>query len=222
MVIQKKDIIMKFNKIVASFDVDPQKGFTNICPKELPIPDGENIVDELNAQALLANYRVGSRDLHPAIALWNAETPDNMFEPVGLPNVDIKWNPHCVMGTLGAEILDGLPTILEYDFMATKGMQPDSHPYGACYHDLSDKISTGIIEFLKLKKVKIVVVGGLATEFCVMTTVLQLLAAGFIVIINLAAIRGLDGADDAIIKMSKMDNVAICDNAEAIKELLAA
>jgi len=209
-----------FKKIIASFDVDPQKGFTNICPKELPIPDGENIVDELNLQALLTTYRVCSCDFHPVEALWNAETPEQMFEPVGLPNVDIKWNPHCVVGTLGAELLDGLPHHLDYDFMVKKGTEPDSHPYGACYQDLSDKRSTGVIEFLQVKKVTTVIVGGLATEYCVMTTVKQLLNAGFEVILNKAACRGLDGADDALIEMANMENVTVSDNAQTIKELL--
>ena len=124
---------------IASFDVDAQKGFTPLCPKELPVPEGDKIVDELNKNAEFADNRVGSRDLHTAIALWNAETPEQMFEVVGLPNVDVKWNPHCIMGTYGAELLDGLPhPITGYDFMASKGMESDSHPYGACYHDLSD------------------------------------------------------------------------------------
>ncbi len=29
---------------VASFDVDAQKGFTKICPNELPVPDGDGIL----------------------------------------------------------------------------------------------------------------------------------------------------------------------------------
>jgi nicotinamidase/pyrazinamidase len=35
------------------------------------------------------------------------------------------------------------------------------------------------------------IVGGLATDYCVKTTVLQLLRAGFRVIVNLAACRGI-------------------------------
>lgn len=210
-----------FNNKIASFDIDAQKGFTELCPDELPVPDGHLIVDELNKNASLSSIRVGSRDMHPSEALWNAETPDNMLEPVGLPNVDVKWNPHCRVGTKGAELLDGLPHPVEgYDFMVSKGMDKDVHPYGACYHDLGNKKSTGVIEFLKMNSVGTVIVGGLATEYCVMTTVLQLNQAGLEVIINKAAIRGFEGSIDAMSKMSKIQKVRLFENASEIKSYL--
>jgi nicotinamidase/pyrazinamidase len=205
------------NKI-ASFDVDPQKGFTELCPDELPIPEGHLIVDELNKNAKMSHFRVGSRDMHPMDALWNAETPSEMLDPVGLPNVDVKWIPHCRVGTRGSELLDGLPHPFEgYDFMVSKGMDKDVHPYGACYHDLGNKKSTGVIEFLKMNGVGTVIVGGLATEYCVLTTILQLLDAEFTVIVNKASIRGLDGAEKAIADMSKMDGVLLFNNAIEIQ-----
>jgi nicotinamidase/pyrazinamidase len=33
------------------------------------------------------------------------------------------------------------------------------HPYGSCYHDLAEKLSTGAIEYLRCQEVKIVIVG---------------------------------------------------------------
>ena len=44
---------------IAAFDIDPQNTFTPVCPNELPVPGGTEIVDELNRQALLAGYRIG-------------------------------------------------------------------------------------------------------------------------------------------------------------------
>ena len=61
--------------LIASIDIDAQKGFTPLCPNELPVPEGHLIVDELNSNAKLANYRIASRDAHPSIADWNADTP---------------------------------------------------------------------------------------------------------------------------------------------------
>ncbi|MBX9837258.1 MAG: hypothetical protein K2X69_02975, partial [Silvanigrellaceae bacterium] len=57
------------NHVVASFDVDPQKGFTPVCPNELPVPEGDLIVDELNAMAKLASVRVSSKDAHAPNAI---------------------------------------------------------------------------------------------------------------------------------------------------------
>jgi len=175
----------------ATFDVDPQKGFTPLCPDELPVTDGENIVDELNEMAKFAKFRLGSKDSHCVQALHTATPDAPQFTPVGKPNVDIKWNMHCVMGTRGAELLDGLPHWSEYSFFVWKGMEPDTHPYGALYHDAADTISTGAKEFLKAKGVTTVVVGGLATDFCVKKTVLSLIEAGFRVILNLGACRAI-------------------------------
>ena len=41
------------NKI-AAFDIDAQNTFTPVCPDELQVAEGDQIVEELNAQAALA------------------------------------------------------------------------------------------------------------------------------------------------------------------------
>jgi nicotinamidase/pyrazinamidase len=177
----------------ASLDVDCQKGFTPLCPNELPVPDGDKIVDALNNQAKYAKFRVGSKDWHPSNALWIAtkEYPQlTRMSPNGSPNMDMYWNAHCIAGTYGAESLDGLPKPEEYDFMVYKGLEPNMHPYGACYHDLKETRSTGLIEYLKSRDVKNVIVGGLALDFCVKATVFQL-APHFKVVVNLAACRAV-------------------------------
>ncbi len=65
------------------------------------------------------------------------------------------------------------------------------HPYGTCFHDLAERRSTGLIEFLQARGVTTVLVGGLATDYCVKTSVLQLRRAGFRVIVHLDACRGI-------------------------------
>jgi len=181
---------------IASFDVDAQKGFTPLCPDDLPVKGGDDIVDELNAQAEHVDYRVGSKDCHPPKALWTADADHPVFSPVvnGGPNVDIHWPAHCVVGTKGNELLDGLPKVADYNYFVFKGIEPDLHPYGACYHDIEEKMSTGVIEWLKRKMVDTVIVGGLALDYCVKTTAVQLSDAGFNVIINLAACRAVDSS----------------------------
>lgn len=180
----------KENKMkIASFDVDAQKGFTPICPDELPVAGGDEIVEELNAQARFADIRVGSKDWHPAGAAWETTPEKPIFSVVGLPNVDIRWPQHCVAGTTGAELLDGLPNPTEYDFFVYKGQERDMHPYGACYRDLANEQSTGVIEYLTAQGIDWVIVGGLALDYCVKTTAIQLRDAGFRVLINLLGTR---------------------------------
>ena len=187
-----KSGVMEFNKqTTASFDVDVQKGFTPLCPEELPVAGGEELASALNQQAGRARIRVGSKDAHPCNPIWKAEKDKPQFSPVSGKSVDIRWNLHCVAGTRGHELIDGLPHPADYDFFVQKGVEPDLHPYGACYNDLAGRQSTGVIEFLKINGIKTVIVGGLATDYCVKTTALQLCAAGFRVVVNLNACRGI-------------------------------
>ena len=189
----------------ASLDVDPQKGFSELCPEELPVPGALGIVDGLNKQAKF-KIRVASKDAHPYNAPWIATEENPQFSNIeGYKDLDIRWNRHCVPGTPGFEFLPGLNAD-DYDFIAYKGIEPNKHPYGACYHDLADTQSTGLIEYLRSQKINTIVVGGLATSFCVKTTVLQLCHSNkFIVFVNLAACRDIAGIDTnlAIKEMEK-------------------
>lgn len=201
----------------ACIDVDPQQGFSELCPKELPVAGALQIVDELVLNHGKASLKLVSRDMHPPGAAWEAESPDRMLEPVGLPEVDIKWNPHCVVGTQGVELLPGLPSVREYDFQINKGIDPDAHPYGAFYHDQADTLSTGGIEFLRSNQIDTVIVGGLALDFCVKKSVEQLVGAGFKVIVNLASTRAVfpDNAEN-VVRELEQKGVVIVENAAAI------
>ncbi|GLK91446.1 nicotinamidase [Pseudomonas turukhanskensis] len=187
----------------ASFDVDAQKSFTPLCPDELPVTGGDLIGAELNFMASLARLRVGSKDAHTPMAPWVVAEHAQMLQPTGLEHADITWVSHCVPGTPGFALLDELPTPYDYDYFVWKGVEPDLHPYGACYHDLHNKLSTGVIEYLKGQGIERVIVGGLALDFCVKTTALQLAAAGFAVMVFLPACRAIseDGANQAVADM---------------------
>jgi nicotinamidase/pyrazinamidase len=185
--------MIKINKErTASFDVDAQNTFTPLCPNELPVPDALSIVSGLNDQAKFTSVRIGSKDAHSEKAIWVATSNAPQLTPIDSPNSDLRWNAHGVVGEFGFDLIAGLPKVTEYDFFVWKGIELDMHPYGACYHDLHDKMSTGAIEYMKAKNIDTVIVGGLALEFCVKKTVLQLLDAGFKVIVNLSATKGLD------------------------------
>ncbi|MFA5518791.1 MAG: nicotinamidase [Spirochaetota bacterium] len=204
-------------KTTASFDIDAQKGFTPLCPEELPVPGGDTIADALNRQAKYTSIRIGSKDWHSMHAIWIADENNPQFSPVKGKNVDIRWNAHCIAGTKGSEFLDTLPHPSEYDFFVWKGMENDMHPYGACYHDLDEKMSTGVIEFLKIKGIKTIIAGGLATDYCVKTTAIQLQNAGFNVIVNLEACKGIadDTTEKAIDEMKKA-GVRVIDKLELL------
>ena len=215
--------MIKLNKEeTASFDVDPQNGFTPLCPNELPIVGGDEIADALNSNAKYARLRVGSKDAHPATPLWKATDEKPLFTPVDgeHADLDIHWTLHCVSGTFGCEFIKGLPPVIDYDFMVYKGMEVDMHPYGACYHDLGDKKSTGVIEYLKFNNIKNVIVGGLATDYCVATTAKQLQKSGLQVVLVLDSCRGISPEKiDEEIKLMKDAGILIVENIEEINSI---
>jgi nicotinamidase/pyrazinamidase len=176
---------------IAAIDVDVQNTFTPLCPHELPVPEGHLIAPALNAQAALADYRIMTKDAHSPTAPWVVASHAEMFQPVGLPDADITWVAHAVPGTTGFELIAGLPAVTDYDFLVFKGVEPTLHPYGACYHDLRETLSTGLIEWLRQHAVDTVLVGGLALDYCVKTSAIQLKKAGFNVIVNQSACRGI-------------------------------
>ena len=191
------------NKI-AAFDIDAQNTFTPVCPDELPVAEGDQIVEELNAQAV-----------------WIAGNGHPVLSPVsGYPDVDVYWPAHAIVGTKGFEFITGLDP-KNYDFQVYKGIEIDKHPYGACYHDLANTLSTGAIEYLREHGITTVICGGLATDYCVKNTVLQLRAAGFEVILNLAACRGIapDTVAAALEEMRTHD-VTIVENTAELKKML--
>ena len=155
---------------IVALDIDAQNTFTPLCEAELPIAGGDEIAAELNAQAALADLRL-----------------------TGLPDAPETWVAHAMVGSFGFELLAGLPKETEYDYCVWKGVSPELHPYGACYHDIAEKLSTGLIEWLHYRKADTLIVGGLATDYCVKATVLQLCRAEpqWRVIVNRAACRGI-------------------------------
>ena len=140
--------------MIVSIDVDAQKTFTPLCPKELPVAEGHLIADELNAQAVLADLRVMTKDAHHVAAKWLVDNPVDMLKPTGLPDADLTWVSHAMVGTYGYELLDGLPSAKEYDYCVWKGIDPELHPYGACFHDIEEKLSTGLIEWLRCQNAR--------------------------------------------------------------------
>lgn len=205
---------------VASFDVHAQNTFTPLCPNELPVPEGDKIVLELNVQAKKARLRIGSKEAHSAQAIWVANEKNPILSPIFGENVDVHWPKHSMPGTKGFELISGMPKITEYDYFIWEGIELDMHPYGACYHDIAERLSTGVIEYLRANEISTVIVGGLATDYCVKTTVLQLLRADFKVVVNLSACRGLtpEGVRSAIAEMKSSGAIFVDNSDELINE----
>lgn len=153
--------------------VDVQVGF---CPGgNLAVPDGDKVVPVLNEWierfARAGRPVVLSRDWHPE---------DHVsFRARGGP-----WPPHCVAGSRDAEFHPALRVSPEA-LVVSKAEGRDEEAYSAFE-------GTRLAERLRERGVRRLIVGGLATDYCVRASVLDALRAGFEVTVLRDAVRAVD------------------------------
>jgi nicotinamidase/pyrazinamidase len=154
--------------------VDAQRGFTTLCPQELPVPGGLEIVPAVNRLLRQPWARIdASQDWHPHDHRSFLGRQDNLYPP------------HCVMGTPGAEFLPGLEAG-RFHAIWRKGFDPDFEAYALTAQH------PGYPALLRASGVTAVVVCGLATNICCFYAARDLRQAGFRVLMVEDASAGID------------------------------
>ena len=153
--------------------VDVQRDF--LPGGALAVPDGDAVVPVLNRYIALAQVTgmpvIASRDWHPANHC--------SFTPQGGP-----WPPHCVAGSEGAQFARELELPAHANVIDKATTQAQD-----AYSAFS---GTMLGQWLRAGGVKRVLVGGLATDYCVLNTVRDALNEGFEVVLLTDAIRAVD------------------------------
>lgn len=157
----------------------------------LAVPGGDEIVSLLNHY--ISHFHslelpvVATRDWHP---------PDHcsFVEQGG------TWPAHCVADTDGARFASEL--ILPGEaIVVSKATRSDKDAY-------SGFAGTGLAATLRGRGIKRVFVGGLATDYCVLNTVLDALKAGFEVVLLRDAVRAVDvEPGDGVRALHEMDRL---------------
>jgi nicotinamidase/pyrazinamidase len=158
--------------------VDVQNDF---CPGgALGVKGGDEVVPVCNE--LMRRFREAgapvflTRDWHPART--------KHFQADGG-----VWPPHCVQGTSGAEFHAGLE-VPPGAVVVSKGMSPEEDAYsGFQAHDPGGQVLAAALDERGVRRL---VVGGLATDYCVKATALDAVRAGFEVVVVPEAIRAVD------------------------------
>lgn len=146
----------KFDRVVA-IGVDMQNDF---CPGgALAVTEGDQVVEPFNRAAQWVRDQGGevifTRDWHPA----NTAHFD-------------QWPPHCVAGTPGAKFRDGLE-VLPDDIVVSKGTGASEDAYSGFEGKDAQGRNLAEIIFAGKKEKVAVVIGGLATDYCVKSTALD-------------------------------------------------
>ena len=141
--------------------VDVQRDFID---GSLAVREGEQVVAPLNTIAETVRHHGGqvvfTRDWHPG------ETPHFV-------NFGGQWPVHCVAGTTGASFHDKL-NVQPGDAIIDKGVgQTDGYSGWEGRSDTGETLETIITPRTPHEKVK-VFLGGLATDFCVKATALDI------------------------------------------------
>lgn len=154
--------------------VDLQCGFTTLCPDELPVPGGLEIVPAVNRLLELPWARIdASQDWHP---------PDHCSFHGQRHNL---YPPHCVRGTPGAEFLPGLRTE-RFQTVWRKGYDAEFEAYAVTAQH------PGLPHLLRAQAISTVVVCGIATNICCFFAARDLRQAGFRVLLVEDASAGID------------------------------
>jgi nicotinamidase/pyrazinamidase len=161
-------------KSAALLVVDAQRGFTTLCPDELPVPGGVEIVPNVNRLLELPWSRIdASQDWHP---------PDHCSFHGQRDNI---YPSHCVMGTPGAEFLPGLNTH-RFHAIWRKGHERHRDAYAVTAQH------PGLIDVYRADGIETVAVCGIATNICCFFAARDLRQAGFRVLMVEDASAGID------------------------------
>lgn len=155
--------------------VDVQRDF---CPGgSLAVPEGDRVVPVLN--------RVMERTAIPVYASRD-------WHPEGSAHFQ-RWPPHCVRDTAGAELHPDL-TLPPHATIISKGTDPDDDGgYSAFDGTLPD--GTSLAADLDARGIEHLLVGGLATDYCVKESVLDARRRGYRVTVLTDAVRGIDAEE---------------------------
>lgn len=141
----------------------------------LAVPSGDEVIAPLNAMiAACVAARcavIATRDWHPA--------DHCSFKSRGGP-----WPPHCVADTPGAELAAAL-ALPASAIVVSKATTRERDAY-------SGFADTDLAQRLAALGVRRVIVGGLATDYCVLNTVLDARTCGLQAIVLADAVRAVD------------------------------
>lgn len=158
--------------------IDMQKDFMPGGP--LGAKDADALVPIINDLMKQFPLVIATKDWHPKNHKSFAENHPGkkVGDHIDLDGVDqILWPAHCVQETLGSEFTKGLNT-KKIDQIIYKGTDPNIDSYSA-FFDNARKKKTNLASYLKEKGVDQISICGVATDYCVLYSVLDALDLGF-------------------------------------------
>lgn len=182
---------MKIDKKSALVIIDVQNDF---CPGgALAVPNGDEVVPVLNSSAARFPTVVATKDWHPPghISFASVHEGATIGEVRKIDGLDqVMWPDHCIPGTSGAEFHPDL-AVEHINLIVHKGLDKKLDSYSAFFEN-DGTTPTGLEGYLRGLGIEQIVIGGLATDYCVYFSAKDALACGFSVFLLEDAVRGVD------------------------------
>jgi len=184
--------------------IDVQNDF---CPGgALAVNEGDAVVAPLNALSAALAEKGGrvaaTQDWHASghISFASSHSGKKPNDVIDTPLVkqQVLWPDHCVQGTAGAEFHKDLDT-KPVSAIIRKGVHKDIDSYSAFFEN-DRKTKTGLEGYLKSLGIKTVIMGGIATDYCVFYSAMDCKKLGFNTIIASDAVRGVGFPESSVEK----------------------
>lgn len=175
--------------------VDVQRDFCE--GGSLPVPGGAEVARRISAWVARHGDRyramVATKDEHVDPGAHFSDDPDYVT----------SWPPHCVAGTIGAELHPDLD--LSPDETFAKGQ------FSAAYSEFegTSHDGTGLEAWLRARGIEALDVVGLATDYCVAATARDALTLGFVTTVLTDLCAGIHPLSTAAAEQSLSDQGAV-------------
>jgi nicotinamidase/pyrazinamidase len=169
----------------------------------LEVEGGDQIIPIINQIIGKFSLVIVSQDWHPEGHVSFAKTHNmEVGESIDVHGKKQKlWPVHCVAHTHGAAVVKTLNKDRIHKYVH-KGIDKDIDSYSAFFDNDGIK-STGLDEFLRENTVTRLYVAGLATDFCVLYTVLDARELGYEVVVIKDACKAVFDEKEPLRKMQE-------------------
>jgi nicotinamidase/pyrazinamidase len=230
-------IMLLSTKQTLLLEIDLQNDFcpayTSISGEKMPagalaVNRGDEAIAPLNALAsaiVAAGGRVAAtQDWHPtghaSFASSHRDKKAGAIIDLDTVKNQVLWPDHCVQGGRGAafhERLDLKPVSL----IIRKGFRKALDSYSAFFEN-DRQTSTGLEGALRALGITHIIMGGLATDYCVFYSAMDAAELGFQLIIVNDAVYGVNypaGSVDRAIETMKKKGAAFADSGELLRDI---
>jgi nicotinamidase/pyrazinamidase len=150
----------------------------------LSVPNGDLLIPKINRLMKAFPLVVATKDFHPKghVSFASSHPGKKIGEFLEVSgSMQMLWPEHCVQESKGSDFAQELDTA-HIHHVVTKGTSVDIDSYSA-FFDNAHNSSTGLGEYLKSKGITKLFVCGVATDYCVLFSVLDAISLGFSVFV---------------------------------------